>query len=69
MSDKTRALSEEEVDERVIAEADDDSAWEKPVKVRRSHASAAPRTYASRHKAGGHEKPPPSSRSTSKVKG
>jgi hypothetical protein len=29
-----RALSEEEIDERVIAQADDDSAWEEPVKVR-----------------------------------
>jgi hypothetical protein len=29
------ALSEEEIDERVIAEADDDSAWEEPIKVKR----------------------------------
>jgi hypothetical protein len=28
------ALSEEEIDERVIAEAGDDSAWEEPVKVK-----------------------------------
>jgi uncharacterized protein (DUF433 family) len=39
MSDETRALSEEEVDELVIAHADDDSAWEKPIEVRRSRAA------------------------------
>jgi uncharacterized protein (DUF433 family) len=39
MSKKTRALSEEEIDELVIAQADDDSAWEKPVKVRRPRAA------------------------------
>ena len=33
MSKKTRALSEEEIDRRVIAQADDDSAWGKPVKA------------------------------------
>jgi hypothetical protein len=31
-------LSEEETDRRVVAEADDDSAWEKPVGVKRSVA-------------------------------
>jgi uncharacterized protein (DUF433 family) len=39
MSKKKRVLSEEEIDERVIAQADDDSAWEKPIKVRRSRAT------------------------------
>jgi hypothetical protein len=31
---KTRFLSEEEIDRIVIAQADDDSAWGKPIKVR-----------------------------------
>jgi uncharacterized protein (DUF433 family) len=39
MSSKKRDLSEEEVDELVTAQADDDSAWEQPVKVRRSRAA------------------------------
>ncbi len=39
MSNDKRTLSEEEIDELVIAHADDDSAWEKPVKVRRSRAA------------------------------
>jgi uncharacterized protein (DUF433 family) len=39
MSNRKRALSEEEIDELVTAQADDDSAWEKPVKVRRSRAA------------------------------
>jgi uncharacterized protein (DUF433 family) len=39
MSNKNRTLSEEEIDERVIAQADDVSAWEKPVKVKRSRAA------------------------------
>jgi len=39
MSKKKRALSEEEIDERVIAQADDDSAWGKPIKVKRSRAA------------------------------
>jgi len=33
MSSRKRHLSEEEIDEEVIAQADDDSAWEKPVRV------------------------------------
>jgi uncharacterized protein (DUF433 family) len=36
MNSKKQNLSEEEIDELVTAQADDDSAWEKPVKVRRS---------------------------------
>src|SRR5687768_13473730 len=39
MSKKKRALSEGEIDERVIAQADDDFAWEKPIKVRRARAT------------------------------
>ena len=35
MSDKKPSLSEEEIDELVTAQADDDSAWEEPVKVKR----------------------------------
>jgi hypothetical protein len=34
MSSKKRSLSEEEIDEIVTAHADDDSAWEEPVRVR-----------------------------------
>lgn len=34
MSSRKRSLSEEEIDNAVIAQADDDSAWEKPVRVR-----------------------------------
>jgi uncharacterized protein (DUF433 family) len=34
VSKKKRTLSEEEIDERVIGQADDDSAWGKPIKVR-----------------------------------
>jgi hypothetical protein len=50
MSKKARILSEEEVDARVIAEAEDDSAWEKPIRVRRSKSSAVslPAELASR---------------------
>jgi uncharacterized protein (DUF433 family) len=39
MGDKNRTLSEAEIDELVTAQADDDSAWEKPVKVRRARAT------------------------------
>jgi hypothetical protein len=34
MSKRKRSLSEEEIDEAVIAQADEDSAWGEPVKVR-----------------------------------
>jgi hypothetical protein len=40
MSKKVRNLSEEEVDQIVIAHADDDSEWGKSVRMRRSKASA-----------------------------
>ena len=40
MKDKMkRKLSEEEIDNAVVAQADDDSAWEKPIRVRRKSAS------------------------------
>ena len=50
MSKKIRNLSEDEIDELVIEHADDDSAWEKPIRVRRSKASAVslPAELASR---------------------
>ncbi len=50
MSKKSRNLSEEEIDQLVIAHADDDSAWEKPIHVRRSELSAVslPAELASR---------------------
>jgi hypothetical protein len=41
MSKKIRNISEDEIDELVIAHADDDSAWEKPVRARKSKSSAA----------------------------
>lgn len=40
MSSKKKILSEEEIDEMVTAQAGDDSAWDKPVKVRRSRVAA-----------------------------
>ena len=33
---KTKDLSEEEIDRNVVAQADDDSAWEKPIRVRKA---------------------------------
>ena len=33
---KTKKLSEPEIDQLVIIQADDDSAWEKPIRVRRT---------------------------------
>jgi len=33
IKDKSRILSEEEIDEIVISQADDDSAWEEPILV------------------------------------
>jgi uncharacterized protein (DUF433 family) len=39
MTSKKLTLSEEEIDELVTAQTDDASAWEKPVKVRRSRAA------------------------------
>jgi hypothetical protein len=50
MSKKIRKLSEEEIDNLVVAHADDDSAWEKPIRVRRTKTSAVslPAELASR---------------------
>ena len=35
----TRLLSEKQIDEAVIAQADDDAAWESPIRVRRRRTS------------------------------
>lgn len=35
MNRKQKKLTEDEIDEIVTAEADDESAWEKPIRVRR----------------------------------
>src|SRR3954470_2891938 len=40
MSSKKHSLSEEEIDEAVIAQADDESAWEEPVRVRPTKSMA-----------------------------
>jgi hypothetical protein len=62
MSRKTQ--TEEEIDEEVIARADDDSAWEEPIKVKRREAAkfsippelAARAAFLARvHRAGGIE--------------
>jgi hypothetical protein len=42
MSTKSRKLSEKEIDELVIARADDDSAWEKPIRVHKSKTATVP---------------------------
>ncbi|MGA9996101.1 MAG: hypothetical protein WBP93_11845 [Pyrinomonadaceae bacterium] len=39
MSKKRRNLSEEEIDRIVVAQADDDGAWGKPISVRKSKPS------------------------------
>lgn len=39
MNKPRRKLSQEQIDEIVTAEADDDSAWEKPISVRRSKST------------------------------
>ena len=38
--DKTKKLSEPEIDQIVAAQADDDSAWEKPIRVRRRKSAS-----------------------------
>ncbi len=50
MKKKTTRKNEKEIDELVIAQADDDSVWEKPVQVRRSKSEAVsiPAEVASR---------------------
>ncbi len=42
MNKKPKKLTEDEIDELVTAEADDDSAWEKPIKVRRPKGTNVP---------------------------
>jgi hypothetical protein len=39
VSRSARRLTQDEIDERVIAQAEDDSAWEPPVQVSREHAA------------------------------
>lgn len=39
VEDNTKVLSEEEIDEIVIAQADDDSAWEEPMRVQRERSA------------------------------
>ncbi|HEX8888466.1 MAG TPA: hypothetical protein VF779_04785 [Pyrinomonadaceae bacterium] len=50
MRKRARTISEEEVDRIVTAQANDDSAWEKSVRVRKSNSSAVslPAELASR---------------------
>lgn len=50
MSKKPGKLSEEEIDRQVIAHADDDSAWGRPIRVQKSKSSAVslPAELASR---------------------
>ena len=38
--DKTKKLSEPEIDQIVAAQANDDSAWEKPIRVRRRKSAS-----------------------------
>jgi hypothetical protein len=47
---KAKLLSEEEIDQIVVAQADDDSAWEAPIHVRRVKSSTMrlPATLAAR---------------------
>lgn len=42
MSTKSKKLSEKEIDESVIARADDDSAWGKPIRVHKPKTAAVP---------------------------
>jgi hypothetical protein len=44
MSRKKKVLSEEEIDELVADEAGDETAWDKPIRVRRSQATGFPRS-------------------------
>ena len=48
--DKTKKLSEPEIDQIVAAQANDDSAWEKPIRVRRTQPAslAIPANLAAR---------------------
>lgn len=42
MRNRLKKLTEDEIDEIVTAEADDDSAWEKPIRVRRPKRAKVP---------------------------
>jgi len=42
MNKKLKKLTEDEIDEIVTAEADNDSAWEKPIKVRKPKGANVP---------------------------
>ncbi len=39
-TNETKELSEEEIDRVVVAQADDDSAWEKPISVRKDEPAS-----------------------------
>ena len=39
---KTQALTEPEIDQIVVAQAEDDAAWGKPVRVRRTKTASVP---------------------------
>ena len=39
---KAKVLSEEEIDSIVVSQADDDSAWEKPIRVRKAKPTSVP---------------------------
>lgn len=43
---KPQVLTEEEIDKIVVAQADDDSAWGKPVRVRKTKTVAVPLSSA-----------------------
>ena len=40
MKEKSKRLSEEQIDEIVVAQTEDDSAWTKPAKVRRTKSTS-----------------------------
>jgi len=40
MSTKKKKLSEHAIDQAVVAQADDDAAWEKPIRVRRTKSAS-----------------------------
>lgn len=40
--DKAKTLSEKEIDEIVISQADDDSAWGKPIRIHKAKSSSVP---------------------------
>lgn len=40
MKTKRKIMTEEEIDRKVIAQAEDETAWEKPVKVRQSKSTS-----------------------------